>query len=98
MKAKMTVGLDDTVRTGLGLVGSLNSSAVLNGNVTVDVPKRLFKSKLDTPTSEHQVLSLRSRPFTYNFLMTEKPTEVFKTQLCLLPFLSGQLSTLLWLK
>ncbi|XP_071800368.1 uncharacterized protein [Asterias amurensis] len=75
MKAKMTVGLDDTVRTGLALVGSLNSSAVLNGNVTVDVPKMLFKSKLDTPTTEHQVLSLRSRPFTYNFLMTEKPTE-----------------------
>ncbi|XP_071800092.1 vitellogenin-2-like [Asterias amurensis] len=75
MKATMIVDLDDTLRTGIGLVGSLNSSVVLNGDVIVDVPKRLFKSKLDTPTTEHQVLSLRSRPFTCNLLVGAKSTE-----------------------
>ncbi|XP_022087200.1 uncharacterized protein LOC110977410 [Acanthaster planci] len=72
---KMKVSLDDSLMSGLYISGSLNTSAVLNGTVNVDVPKQLYQTRFNTPSSEHQAFSLRSRPYTFTYIPEPERTQ-----------------------
>ncbi|XP_038049424.1 uncharacterized protein LOC119723021 [Patiria miniata] len=70
--AKMKISLDN-VMSGLYLNGAMNTSAVLTGKLNVDVAKKLYETRFDTPSTEHQAVSLRSRPYTFTYI--EKPEQ-----------------------
>ncbi|XP_022087199.1 uncharacterized protein LOC110977409 [Acanthaster planci] len=72
---KMKVSLDDSLMSGLYISGSLNTSAVLNGTVNVNVPKQLYETRFNTPSSEHQAFSLRSRPYTFTYIPEPERTQ-----------------------
>nr|AHK12748.1 vitellogenin 2 [Patiriella regularis] len=69
---KMKVSLDN-VMSGLYLSGNMNTSAILNGKLNVDVAKKLYETRFDTPSTEHQAVSLRSRPYTFTYI--ERPEQ-----------------------
>ena len=82
-RGKLGVSLNNNVKAGVALEAIVNSSAVINGTLKIDVQKWKIESTFTPPQQNHTVVSLKSRPYTYSISGEQMPKKVFLVHILL---------------
>ncbi|XP_072048254.1 uncharacterized protein [Amphiura filiformis] len=72
-RGRLGVSLHHHFQAGIALEAVVNSSAIINGTVKLDVEKLKLESNLRAPQKDHTVVSVKSKPYTYSIIGPEMP-------------------------